>query len=137
MTSAPLTIDHLLTQLAENSRAELDLVRQLADAIRKVDDQILKEVRSVAMLHEVRREAVLSELQTLAVRLCALPMHGYQPSIEASSRPAIAQDPAPVDASPLPATGPETRPRAGDWRQAAQRIDDEMEQYFGPMGPRH
>jgi hypothetical protein len=27
--------------------------------------------------------------------------------------------------------------RAGDWRQAAQRIDAELAQYFGGPGPRH
>ena len=82
------------------------------------------------MLHEIRREAIVGELQHLASRLCALPareiVHEPLPAIDQAT--AVEE---PVSVEP-PAGG-----RAGDWRQAAQRIDAELEQYFGGPGPRH
>ncbi len=73
MSALPQNVHDLLTRLNETSRHELDLVRDLSEAIRRADDQLLKEVRSVTMLHELRREAIVSELQLLAQRLCVLP----------------------------------------------------------------
>ncbi len=73
MTGLHQNVEELLARLAENSRNELDLFRTLADAIRRVDENLLREVRSVTVQHELRREAILGELQNLTVRLCALP----------------------------------------------------------------
>ena len=73
MSALPQNVHDLLTRLNETSRHELDIVRDLSEAIRRADDQLLKEVRSVTMLHELRREAIVSELQLLAQRLCVLP----------------------------------------------------------------
>lgn len=144
MSALPQNVHDLLSRLNETSRHELDLVRELSDAIRRADDQLLKEVRSVTMLHELRREAIVSELQLLAQRLCALPARepAREPVPALEQAPAAGRDPVPaqnVEASDdvvitiePPATG-----RAGDWRQAAQRIDAELAQYFNGTGPRH
>ena len=75
MTGLHQNIEDILARLLEKSRGELDLVRTLADAIRRVDDHLLREVRSVTLQHEVRREAIFGELQNLATRLCSLPAH--------------------------------------------------------------
>lgn len=150
MSALPQNVHELLTRLNETSRNELDLVRDLSEAIRRADDQLLKEVRSVSMLHELRREAIVNELQHLAQRLCALPAREpHRENLAAIDPPATAiQGQTPADA-----TGPETADgdveeavitvespavgRAGDWRQAAQRIDAELAQYFNGPGPRH
>lgn len=180
MTGLPQNVHDLLSRLNETSRHELDLVRDLSEAIRRVDDQLLKEVRSVTMLHELRREAIVSELQLLAQRLCVLPAreHHREPmkAIEqphaphpaqavngghAGTGPSSAAHPAggQVPNGHATAAGvgrhngdagepeiaeadvitvePPTAGRAGDWRQAAQRIDAELAQYFGGPGPRH
>lgn len=150
MSALPQNVHDLLTRLNETSRNELDLVRELSEAIRRADDQLLKEVRSVTMLHEVRREAIFSELQLLAQRLCALPardplrdalpiepppaaLNGrtVAPHVEEGRSEVTAVEEAVVTVEP-PAAG-----RAGDWRQAAQRIDQELAQYFGNASPRH
>lgn len=150
MSALPQNVHELLTRLNETSRNELDLVRDLSEAIRRADDQLLKEVRSVSMLHDMRREAIMTELQHLAQRLCALPARDLQREpVSAIGGPPQAIDeqapPPSADAQALgeggedavitvesPATG-----RAGDWRQAAQRIDAELAQYFNGPGPRH
>lgn len=147
MAALPQTIEELLTRLNETSRTELDLMRDLSEAIRRTDDQLLKEVRSVTMLHEIRRDAIVTELQHLAQRLCALPVRAtpLHEEIVHEPVPALAAappqpDPAPpAPCAPVNGTEPEIEPvsRAGDWRTAAQRIDAELEQYFGGAGPRH
>lgn len=151
MSALPQHVHDLLTRLNETSRSELDLVRDLSDAIRRADDQLLKEVRSVSMLHELRREAIMTELQLLAQRLCTLPardpirMHTHTAIAEPATAldapsPSTAHqqltDAAPIEEAVITVESP-TVGRAGDWRQAAQRIDEELAQYFGGPGPRH
>jgi hypothetical protein len=150
MSALPQNVHDLLTRLNETSRHELDLVRDLSEAIRRADDQLLKEVRSVSMLHELRREAILSELQLLAQRLCVLPNrepHREKISAIDPSPPVInshasdgTHEPRTTEAAVEEAVitvEPPVAGRAGDWRQAAQRIDAELAQYFGGPGPRH
>ncbi len=151
MSALPQNVHELLTRLNETSRNELDLVRDLSEAIRRADDQLLKEVRSVSMLHELRREAIVNELQHLAQRLCVLPVRDPHreslAAIDPKPHAIEGQTAAPATAEPSalngdveeavitvesPAVG-----RAGDWRQAAQRIDAELAQYFNGPGPRH
>jgi hypothetical protein len=150
MSALPQNVHDLLTRLNETSRHELDLVRDLSEAIRRADDQLLKEVRSVTMLHELRREAIASELQLLAQRLCVLPArepHREQISAIDPPPPVInghaterTHEPQATEAAVEEAVitvEPPVTGRAGDWRQAAQRIDAELAQYFGGPGPRH
>jgi hypothetical protein len=145
MSALPQTVHDLMTRLNETTRNELDLVRELSEAIRRADDQLLKEVRSVTMLHELRREAIVSELQHLAQRLCALPVREpVHDTLAAIDRPPplnghAAGQPRPngeVEEAIVTVEPPLTG-RAGDWRQAAQRIDAELAQYFGGGTPRH
>lgn len=150
MSALPQNVQELLTRLNETSRNELDLVRDLSEAIRRADDQLLKEVRSVSMLHALRREAIVNELQVLAQRLCALPAREMQRETLAAidPPPPAMQGQAPPDATGADAAQGEVEEavitvespavgRAGDWRQAAQRIDAELAQYFNGPGPRH
>ncbi len=150
MSALPQNVHELLTRLNETSRNELDLVRDLSEAIRRADDQLLKEVRSVSMLHALRREAIVNELQVLAQRLCALPARDPQRDKLGDNLAAIDPPPHALQGQlpDLPEPGPDVEEavitveppavgRAGDWRQAAQRIDAELAQYFNGPGPRH
>jgi hypothetical protein len=109
--------------LGENSRSEFDFIQRLSDAVRHVDEQLLREVYSVAIQHELRREAILGELQTLASRLCALPVrHGPTASRAASYQQAHAHNPVAIDAVQSNGGG-------ADSRQAAQNIHDEPDEF--------
>lgn len=119
-------IEEMLVRLNDNSRSEQNLVRALGDAIRRVDEQLLRDVRNISIQHELRREAILGELQALATRLCVLPSPG-------AAQQALDHQQA-HQAVPPALDGPHAP--GGDWRQAAQNIDDELE--FALNGhPRH
>ncbi len=131
MTGLPENIEHILQRLTENSKSELDIVRALADGIRRVDEQMLREVRAVSLQHEVRREAIFGELQELASRLCVLPSRNVMTAINNrdfvhKASPAIAN-----------ATMNGSSHSGGDWRMAAQKIDEELSAIFDDDGSRH
>jgi hypothetical protein len=126
MTRLHQTVEDMLTQLGENSRTEIDLVRALSDAIRRVDEHLLREIRSVALQHDIRREAILGELQTLASRLCYLPARGTTEAIEQQAN----YSQQAIDAQAQAAHG-------ADWRQATQNIHDEFDFPFNGQSPRH
>ena len=127
MTGLHQNVEELLARLGENSRSELDFIRTLSDAVRRVDEQLLREVRSVAIQHELRREAILGELQTLAARLCALPVReAPRPAIDQQARSHVA-----IDAVQSNGCG-------ADWRQAAKNINDDRDEFdFGFQSHRH
>jgi len=124
MTGISKNIEEMLSRLAENARTEQDFIHTLSDALRRVDEQLLRDVRNVSLQHELRREAILGELQDLASRLCALPVRG-------PVHAAIDQDGNPVQAE----IEPPNAAAGADWRQAAQNIGDEFDFSFG--APRH
>ncbi|MGQ0457653.1 MAG: hypothetical protein ACT4OU_11385 [Hyphomicrobium sp.] len=127
MKDLPDDVDAILARLAENSRVELNHMRTLAEAIRRADEQMLRDVRNLTLQHEIRREEIFGEMQNLAARLCAVPARARMTMIDqpATSVPRVALD------APPPRGG-------GDWREAAQKIDDELEYTFGKAGaPRH
>ena len=126
MTGLPQNIKQMLVHLTENSKTELDIVRALADGIRRVDDQMLREVRNVAMQHDVRREAIFGELQELASRLCAMPSRSVMTAI---NKREYAYTAAAIESHP--SSG------GGDWRQAAQKIDEELSSILNGEGARH
>lgn len=126
MTSLRENIEQMLQRLIENSSSELEIVRELADGIRKVDDQMLSEVRNVALQHEVRREAIFGELQELASRLCVLPSRNVINGV--SARGYVRAHSAIEGRSG--STG-------GDWRKAAQKIDEELSEILNSEAPRH
>lgn len=141
-------ITEVLSRLNETARDELQMVVALSDAIRQADEQLLREVRSVNIQHEIRRDEILMELHTLATRLCALPNRPLPPRVideteapaalphhngGASHSGAAARTgyavPPPLAADPTFA--------GGNWREATQRIDDELLETFGAGAPRH
>ena len=136
MTGMTKTVEEMLSRLENNSKSELSLVRALAEAIRRVDDQMLHELRNLSLQHELRRESILDELQTLATRLCHLPARPTPSAIRAAiDQPALAQKRAnaeTVDAGDVVGNG-----TGADWRQAAQNIQDDLDFAFSAPPPRH
>lgn len=128
MTGLPENIEQMLQRLTENSKSELNIVRALADGIRRVDEQMLREVRQVALQHDVRREAIFGELQELASRLCVLPSRNVMTAI--NNRDYTSKVPPAAIANGTTNGG-------GDWRMAAQKIDDELSAIFDDDGSRH
>ncbi|MBK9078534.1 MAG: hypothetical protein WBP38_07925 [Hyphomicrobium sp.] len=126
MTGLPENIEQMLLRLTENSRTELEIVRALADGIRRVDEQMLREVRNVALQHDVRREAIFGELQELAARLCAMPQRSVMTAI---NKREYVHTPTAIEANPVNG--------GGDWRKAAQMIDDELSEIFKADDARH
>ena len=131
MTGLYDNVEDMLLQLADNSKVELEIVRTLAGAIRRVDEQLLREVRNVAVQHEVRREAILGELQTLASHLCALPAKG----MPSSARYAIDQKAQARNA--VTAGNDHGSSNGADWRQAAKNIHDDLDFTIEPPNPTH
>jgi hypothetical protein len=123
-----------MIQLVEEMRARLNqiadteqqLVRALSEALSRVDQKLLQDVRDIASEHESRRGAILHELQGLASRIGAFP-----PAREAV--PGIEYDEqAHIHATRhIAAANGNQRPfQRGDWRQAANNIEDELDIYF-------
>ena len=129
----PRNVEDLLNRMTENSRNELSLIRTLSEAVRRADEQVLRELRGLTMQHELRRETILDELQNLAGRLCALPS---RPGA-ASNRPGIEQQP--VEATRVAVEPPmeSSNGTGADWRRAAQNIQDDLDFTFGELPPRH
>ena len=112
--------------LVEDMRARLDaiadteqaLVRALGEALNRVDHKLLHDVRSITTEHETRRGAILLELQGLASRIGAFPCARESRAgieYEATARPiANANDPEPAFGR-------------GDWREAANNIQQELD----------
>ncbi len=130
MTGLPENIEDLLTELVEKSRHEMNIMLALADAIRRTDEQLLREVQNVTIHHEMRRAEIKGELQALASRLCALPQRPVpERANEQLQRPRHA----------IPdAIHRETPPeRRNGWNHAAEDIDAELNEAFGAELQRH
>ena len=71
-------LEQMRIRMNDAARRESDLAAELNAAIRRMDDQLLHEVRSMAAEHEARRANILNELQVFAARLNELPHHPRQ-----------------------------------------------------------
>jgi hypothetical protein len=101
-------IEELRIRVNGLANNEHGLVRALGDALSRADQNLLREVRNLTVEHEVRRGAILQELQILASRMGTFP----QPrGLENAQRDLSSDDGA------GPAVG------RGDWRRAAARIN--------------
>ncbi len=131
MTGLPENIEQLLTELVEKSRHEMNIMLALADAIRRTDEQLLREVRNVTLHHEMRREEIKGELQTLATRLCSLPGRQLPDTTNGSLH---RQHNAISDRNHHNGPPPLSRK---NWPHPADEIDAELHETFGTPMPRH
>ncbi len=102
-------LEEMHIRIAETATHEETLVRALGEALSRLDEQLLSDVQSIASEHEVRRTAILGELQGLAssIGMFQLPRPGSATEIEADATTYL--------------------PSAGDWRQATSNIRDDVE----------
>src|ERR1700694_412500 len=66
-------LEQMRIRMNEVAKRESYLAAELNAAIRRMDDQLLHEVRSMAAEHEARRANILHELQAFAAQLDGLP----------------------------------------------------------------
>jgi hypothetical protein len=66
-------VEEMHVRLNEISASEQALLRALRDALNRVDDRLLQDVRNITVEHESRRRIVLGELHGLAARIGSLP----------------------------------------------------------------
>jgi hypothetical protein len=126
MTKLLQHIDDMRARLKEVADHEQALVKALGDALDRLDQALLRDVRSIASAHEERREAILGELQGLASGIgmfrapLAAPAREELPSYMPSGEHARAIAP-------------------GDWREATRNIEDEFELglHLNGHGPSH
>ncbi len=139
MTGLSQNVEDLLKKLETNSKSELNLIRALAEAVRQVDDQTLRELRNLSLHHELRRETIVGELQVLAQRMCHLPVRGPSPVKAGIERPSFAKTEAVTDIADeiTDALNGNANGKGADWRQAARNIQDDLDTAFGPELPRH
>ena len=124
MTKMIDLVEEMRARLNQVTETEQALVRALAEALSRVDQKLLQDVRNIATDHESRRGAILHELHGLAARIGAFP---------APREPAAGleyADPAAKPAAPAAINGHARPFSRGDWRQAANNIEDELDIYF-------
>jgi hypothetical protein len=123
MTKMIEYVELMQMRLSEVAKNEQTLIRALGEALCRVDQELLADVRDITLSHESRRVAILDELQNLASRIGAFPAPpSPAPFIEASGAPLPGGVPGADMGEPqLP----------GDWRKAVSNIKDELDGYFG------
>jgi hypothetical protein len=121
-------VEDMRARLDAIADAEQALVHALAEALSRVDQKLLQDVRSITTEHEARRGVILGELQALASRMGALPAP-REPVAE------IAYEPA-ADAA-IPVNDPEPEFGRGDWREAANNIQQELEVFARQRASSH
>jgi hypothetical protein len=121
-------------RLAENAQEEQALIRALDAALNHVDEKLLEEIRQVTAHHEQRRAAIMGELQQLAGRLCAIPLTAQNEPLAA-----IETDVRPVQSNGHQINGHVngTTHAPGNWRIAAQNIQDDLDFYSDPPPASH
>ena len=107
-------INEMRARLSQTAHTERSLVESLGDALNRLDQEMLQNIRNIAAGHESRRGAILNELQTLAGSIGK-----FLPPQE------VAVLPQPIDGYP-------SAPAGGDWRQATTNLSyhDELERHL-------
>jgi hypothetical protein len=116
-------VDEFRERLTTVADTESKLVAQLRDALHRYDQKLLQDVRSITAEHENRRGVILGELQGLAARMGAFPV--------ARETRAAVSDAAPAEARPaLPSNGRLRPVEGGAWREATDKLQNEIDTYF-------
>ncbi len=133
MTKLHEHIEEMRSRLHEIADGEQTLLNALGEALARLDQQLLRDVRSIATEHEVRREAILGELQGLAagIGMFRAPLSAA-PAREELPRYMPDHGHMPAQGH-RPAQGHSQAIAPGDWRQAASNIEDDLD-YAGNGG---
>lgn len=112
-------LEEMHMRIAETATGEETLVQALGDALSRLDQRLLADVQTIATEHEVRRGAILDELQGLAgsIGMFRAPL----PPVSAR------RELEPEVPSYVPANGHQYAIGPGDWREATSNIRDELD----------
>jgi hypothetical protein len=123
-------VEEMRVKIGRITSAEEELLGSLRDALSRVDDKLLQDVRAITTDHAARRGHSLHELQRLSSRIGTFPAaHATLSAVEDAypqARPIAAGDGTAVVSSL----------RRGDWRQATSNIEDALEGLFEERPPR-
>jgi hypothetical protein len=128
-------------RLSENAQEEQALVRALNAALNHVDEKLMQEIRSITAQHEARRAVIMNELQLLAGRLCSFPLTASEPV--AAIEDAHHQLPHNGNQNGTYANGHSNghancaTHAPGNWRIAAQNIQDDLDFFTDPPTASH
>ncbi len=124
-------------RLAESTQEEQALIRALNAALNHVDEKLLSEIRQVTAQHEQRRAVIMNELQLLAGRLCAFPVsQGDAVAIESGHHQAALGSSSPIASHGNGHANGNTH-APGNWRIAAQNIQDDLDFYTDAPSVNH
>ena len=117
-------VEEMRAKLSQITSAEEEIVWSLRDALSRVDEKLLHDVRTITTEHETRRGRSLHELQRWSSRIGSFPteragLSGLEDK-KVSAAPIAAADGPPISHIF----------RRGDWRQAANNIEDELDGFF-------
>ena len=107
MTKLLQHIEEMRVRLSEIAGDEQTLVQALGDALSRLDQQLLRDVRSIATEHEIRREEILGELQGLAIGIGM-----FRPPLGAPQEPRRSGPGPPPASSSASGRATGARPRA-------------------------
>ncbi len=122
MSTSKSHIEEMHARLEEISKREQILIEALDAALAEADRKLLDDVRTVAVEHEARRAVILTELESLAARIGALPVASHEPEqlnyeqLDISNYSALQEDTTAIEA-----------PKGGDWRTAAQNMGSQLD----------
>jgi hypothetical protein len=89
-------LEQMRIRMNEVAKRESDLAAELNAAVRRMDDQLLHQVRSMAAEHEARRANILNELAAFADQLDGLPdRQRLRPALGGGARGLLANSPRP------------------------------------------
>lgn len=123
-------------RLAENTQEEQALIRALDAALNHVDEKLLSEIRQVTAHHEARRSLIMTELQQLAGRLCAIPLRASEPLTAIETDVHQTSITSYTNGHTNGNTNGVTH-APGNWRIAAQNIQDDLDFYSDPPHSDH
>ena len=139
MTKMIELVEEMGAKIAHIKDTERELLRALGEALNRVDQRLLQNVREITSEHGTRRGATLHELQCLAARIGSFPtsrrpITGIECAAPAARPIESATGPTPngipaVDGLDA-ANGHETFLRCGDWRQAVSNSQGERDGCF-------
>jgi hypothetical protein len=129
-------VDEMRERVRQTAISEQSLVRDLADSLKALDQQLLRDVRQVAADHQARRGSILYALEDLADAIGIFrPQHE-----DALPKPVAVSQPVagPPTAAAIPEQvdyGYQYSPPAGDWRQATKNLslEDELELHLNGL----
>jgi hypothetical protein len=120
MTKLLQYIEEMRAHVSDVAASEKVVIKALGEALDRLDQQLLRDVRIIASEHEARRTAILGELHGLAAGI------GMFRPLQSAPQPEA-----------LPAYNAPPSQVPGDWRAATRNIEEEPEYVLNGRIPKH